>query len=207
MQQQVKQNGLFIGASDRLIYDPCYDRDRTSQSTDPLQYRVNANSIKNCNECLTGGAGPRASYFGYGDATVLDKSYAAPAQELVDVDSILSNRNVLQSRCKTAHYNPINVTKLHTNQSRKCNKFLDPITTSLTNPKSIYREMNVNRFIDIANNPQPVVFWNFAQDTYLEAIDNYTLRVPNVKDQSASLPSPIAGKSRPCIFTCGANCN
>lgn len=206
--REIKNQGVFIGASDRLIYDPCYNRDRTVQSTNPLQYRVNANAIKNCNECSSlSGAGPRASLNGYGDATLLDRSYAAPAQQLIDVDSILSNRNVLQSKCKTAHFNPVNVTKLRENQSKKCNKFLDPITTSLTNPKELYRELNINRFVDIGQNPQPVIFWNFASDTYLEAIDNYTLRLPNVKDVDMTLPTPVPGKGRPCIFTCSHQCN
>lgn len=205
---EVPQPGLFIGASDQLIYDRCYNNDRIAESTSPLQYRLNTNAIKNCDECASySGAGPRPSLNGYGNSTFLNKSYAAPAQQLVDVDSILSNRNVPQSKCKTGRYNPVNLTKLQGNNPRICNKFLDPITTSLTNPKSLYREMNINRFIDFGQNPQPVIFWNFASDTYLEAIDNHTVRIPRVKDNDSSLPTPLPGKSRPCIFTCSHQCN
>ena len=85
--------GVNIGHSSRLGYDKCYYTDRLSESVSPLLYQLNPNQINNCQACLSV-FGPRASHNGYGDSTSVGHT-TSPAQDLVDVESILSNRNVV----------------------------------------------------------------------------------------------------------------
>ena len=122
--------------------------------------------------------GPRGSHNGYGDSTTVGHRNA-PSQDLVDVESILSNRNVIASKCKDGKVNDIDVTKFQLQHARICNDFLDPVATHLTNPSANYRGMNINRFYDLDRNPQSVLFWNFQVNTQLEAKDNFKEALPH----------------------------
>lgn len=110
---------------------------------------------------------------------------------MVDVDSILSNRNVIKSKCKDGDVNPLDVTKYQLQHARVCNDYLDPIATHLTNPAQNYREMMISRFYDLGANPQNVIYWDGAVNTSLESRDNYKIRIPNVLNYDATLPKPV----------------
>jgi hypothetical protein len=166
-----------FGLSTKLQYDPCYINDDIEQSTQPLLSILDPNRVKNNEQCLST-LGPRAGHNGYGDNIPIQNPGLTPAQELVDIDSIMSNRNVKQSRCKSGNVNPIDVFKFKTYNSKECNNFLNPLETINSVPKQNYREMSINRFYDLNINPQVNIYYDGAVNTQLEAKDNFSNPYP-----------------------------
>ena len=198
-------SGFNFGRSDLLNYDPQTIKDDTEQSTAPLMSVLDPNRIKNCSQCLSLN-GPRASHNGWGDNIPIPNPGVAPAQQLVDIDSIMSNRNVKASNSRKGKVNDVDVFKFKTYDSTLCNKELDPLSSLLTYPKQLYREMSINRFYDLNINPQTNIYYNWAQNSQLEASDNYDLPYPYFFNMSV-LPNPIEGEAIPCKTTCKQNCN
>jgi hypothetical protein len=198
--------GVFIGHSSRMMYDKCAYDDYLSESVGSLVYRVNPNQINSCNSCLSVfGPRPTNGPGSYGVSTTTGH-VTAPSQKLVDVESILSNRNVIASRCKDGKVNDIDVTKFKLQHARTCNDFLDPISTHLTNPPQNYRGMTINRFFNLPKNPQANIFWDFGVNTKLEAKDNYHERVPRLIQYDPTLPEEFNGVNPPCKSNCASNC-
>jgi hypothetical protein len=198
--------GIAFGHSSKLQYDKkCYE-DYLSESVSPLLYKLNPMQINNCNSCNSL-FGPRSSGGpnSYGVSTTVG-NVTAPSQALADVESILSNRNVLASKCKDAQVNDIDVTKFQLQHARVCNDFLDPLATHLTNPPANYRGMSINRFYDLPKNPQANIFNNFAVNSKLEAKDNYRERVPRLVKYDPALPAELKGQNKPCRYHCYGNC-
>jgi len=197
--------GVNIGHSSRLDYDRCAYNDYLSESVSPLLYRLNPDQINSCNSCLSV-FGPRSSSGAnsYGVSTTVGH-VTAPSQGLVDVESILSNRNVIASKCKDGKVNDINVTKFKLQHARICNDFLDPVSTHLTNPAANYRGMSINRFYNLPKNAQANIFYNFAINTKLEAKDNYRERVPRLVSYDPSMPKDIKGKNKVCKYNCAGS--
>ena len=198
--------GINQGHSGRMIYDEkCY-QDYLSESVSPLLYKLNPHQINNCNSCLSL-FGPRSSAGAnsYGVSTTAG-NVTAPSQALADVESILSNRNVLASKCKDAQVNDIDVTKFQLQHARVCNDFLDPLATHLTNPPANYRGMSINRFYDLPKNPQANIFNSFAINSKLEAKDNYRERVPRLVKYDPALPEGLKSQNKPCRYHCYGNC-
>ena len=182
---------MNIGHSSKLIYDDQAYKDRLIESVSPLGYQLNPYRTTNCNSCLST-LGPRASLYGEGVSTTIPEGSTrriAPVNELVDIDSILSNRNVKHSKTKSGEVNNIDVTKFKLSHVDQCDKFLDSISSRLSYPSSNYRSIGVNRFYDLPKNPQSVIFWDFAVNTRLEAKDNYKAEIPKVKLFDPSLPT------------------
>lgn len=200
----VSNRGIQFGHSSRTGYDKCFLEDDIAQSVSPLLYRLNPNQINNCQACLSV-FGPRAGHNGYGDSTTVGHT-TAPAQDLVDVESILSNRNVIASRCKDGKVNDIDVTKFKLQHARVCNDFLDPIASHLTNPPQNYREMAINRFYDLDRPIQNAIFWNYSVNTQLEAIDNYAERIPFLKNYDPTLPREYKGNNPSCKYPTTSHC-
>lgn len=186
------------GYSGRLGYDKCFIDDDISQSVGPLLYTLNPNRINNCNACLSV-FGPRSGFNGYGVSTTVGHKTAI-AQELVDVESILSNRNVIASKCKDGKVNDIDVTQFQLQHARTCNDFLDPLATHLTNPPTTYREMGINRFYNLSTQPQAVIYWDTAVNTTLESKDNYRERIPRLINQEISLPEEVKSSNLPNVW-------
>lgn len=198
-------SNVMFGHSSRLGYDQCYNNDRVSESVGPMLYRLNPNQIHNCNACLSV-FGPRTGHNGYGNSTPVGNAIA-PAQELTDVESMLQGRNVLQSKCKDGKLNNIDISKYKVQHARTCDHFLDPIASRLTNPPQTYREVATNRFYDLPKNPQANIFWNFAENTQLQAKDNHREKIPKLIDNDPALPKELRGKNKPCKYNCYANCS
>jgi hypothetical protein len=188
--------GIPIGHSSRDKYDKCYYDDYLMESTGPLLYKLDPNQINNCSSCLSV-FGTRSGHNGYGVSTTVDAHITAPAQQLVDVDSILSNRNVVAGRCKKSKVNDIDVNEFKLVHPTVCNSFLDPIATHLTNPAQNYRSMAINRFFNLPKPAQTNIFYNFAVNSQLEAKDNYKERIPRLRAYDASLPRELKGRNPP----------
>jgi hypothetical protein len=189
--------GVFIGHSSRLGYDTDYFNDRVSESVGPLAYRLSTNQINNCNGCLSV-FGPRTttgSAHSQGVSSVASHN-DADALKLVSLESILSNRNVIQSKSKRGNTNPVNPLNFSLNHARVCNDFLDPVSTHLTNPPINYRGVNINRFYNLDRNPQLNIFYDFSTNTKLEAKDNYKEKIPRmIVDKSLPNFRPADRKS------------
>lgn len=184
-------SNVNFGHSSRLAYDKCAYEDRLSESVGPVLYRLNPQYNVNCNACLST-LGPRSSYQGYGDSTTLQGPNVL-SHDFVDVESILSNRNVLQSKCKDGKVNDIDPTRFTLQHARVCNDFLNPISSRLTNPPTNYRGMSCNRFFNLPKNPQANIFWNFSTNTKLESKDNYREKIPSVIRYEPALPKEFKG--------------
>jgi len=197
--------GINQGFSTRLSYDKCAYDDYLQESVASLNYKLNADQQMNCNSCLSVfGPRPTSGPSSYGVGTVTGNPLAT-SQSLVDIESILSNRNVIASKCKDGQVNDINVTKFKLVQPKICNNFLDPVATHLTNPPVNYRSVALNRFYDLPKNPQANIYWDRAANTKLEAIDNYNERYPKVIKYDPTLPTPLNDKGKKCKYDCYRN--
>jgi hypothetical protein len=193
------QNKLNIGNFSRLSYDECAYPDKLKESVSPAQYRLSPDQMYNCNSCLSD-FGPRSSNNGRGnDVSRNGETGYAASQDLVDVDSILSNRNVKQSKCKTGHVNPIDVTKYKLNNVKLCSNYLNPEASRLSYPASNYRDMPIDRFYNLYRNPQANIFWDGAVNTRLEAKDNMVVDIP-VPWVDRTAPNEVKG-----VKQCGIN--
>ena len=184
---------MNIGYSSRSIYDECAYQDRTKESTDPFLYRLNPNSIHNCEMCFSA-LGPRSSRMGEEVSTTAEHQVAT-AQYLTDVESVLTNRNLPKNKCRNGEVNPIDVTKLPLHHLRSCGGYLDPMASRLSYPPFNYREMAINRFHDLPTNPQEPIFYDFAVNSKLEAKDNFVYSTGNIRLNDPTLPSEFMGES------------
>ena len=190
---------MNIGYSSRLPYDEGTYADKISESTYSINYRINSDLIYNEKRCRSK-FGPRSGYMGHGVSVPRDLGYAE-ANDLIDVDSIFSNRNTKTTKSKRGNVNlenPIDLYKLY--DSKTCDNTLDAQYTKDTHPASNYRDLEVNRFYNLPRNPQNVIFENFSVNTRLEAKDNYNKKCPQPWPELAG-PKPNSSKPNDCTAT------
>jgi len=180
---------MLIGHSSRLGYDNCYYPDRLSESTSPMAYRLSENNMYNCKHCL-----PNYGPYGMSKSPAISRipvknaRGVAVSQDLADLESILTNRNVKESKCKNGKVNPINVTKFSLQHGTKCSRFLDPTYSRLDYPVANYRDLATNRFYNLPKDPQVPIFWDFSINTKLEEKDNFTPKLPKMWSAKGVLP-------------------
>lgn len=191
---------MNIGHSSRLLYDDDVYEDKIRESTSPMSYRLNSDRIQNCNPCLST-LGPRSGYNGYGVSTTGIKT-PATAQDFVELETVLSNRNLRHSKARSGRVNPIDVTKYQLEHAPICNNKLNPESSRLSYPAYNYRDASINRFYNLHRDPQANIFWDFAVNTSLEAKDNYAPKAPRPFDVNKSLPKEVLGGGPPKCFTC-----
>lgn len=195
---------MNAGYSSRMPYDKGVYEDRVEESTGPLKYRINDNYNQNCSACLST-LGPRSGYQGYGVSTAFGLQ-APISQNNIDIDSILSNRNVRASQHRRDQVNQIGISDFKLHHPRICGDFLNPTQTRLTDPPTTYRSMAINRFENLPHNPQDNIFWDFSRNTTLEAKDNFRHEMPEIWEVDASLPKELKGTQTPCRYGCQAYC-
>lgn len=190
-------------------YDKCAYPEDLFESTAPYSYVMNSDRIHNCNSCLTT-LGPRSSYYGSGVSSPTG-DVVAVAQQNVDIDSVLSNRNVPLSKCKKGKVNPINVTQIKTKDIPVCNDYLDGQNTRMTEPAMFYRGTAINRFYDLNKNPQENIFYDWSVNTSLDARDNFIPKIPT--PMTDKMTPKGDNKWSPCNVkingnaNCGTSCN
>jgi len=167
---------LFAGHFSHPKYDKCAYPEDLYESTAPYAYVMNTDRIHNCNGCLTT-FGPRGGLLGAGVSSPSGDVIAA-AQQYVDVDSITSNRNMPLSKCKRGKVNPVDITKIKTQNLPVCNDYLDGQHSRMTDNAMFYRGAPVNRFYDLNKDPQANIFYDWAINTSLEAQDNFIPDLP-----------------------------
>jgi hypothetical protein len=177
---------MNIGYNQLLINDKCAIRDRTKRSTDPMIYKLDTNQIWNCNQCLST-LGPRTNHMG-NESSTYNGHPVATSNWQVDIESVLTNRNVPTSKCNTGNVNPINVTKLQEQHLSSCGSFLDPSSSRLTHPSFNYREAPIDRFYNLNQNPQEGIYWDWSVNTKNEARDNFKFNYDKNKLYDPTLP-------------------
>lgn len=188
---------MNIGHSSRLPYDECAYPDKLRESTSSGNYKLSTDQIYNCDRCLST-LGPRSSYMGHGVSRAVNTKYAE-SQDLIDLDSIMSNRNVKTSKCKRGKVNHADLSKYELSHAKMCGNALDSEYTKLSHPPSNYRDMNINRFYNLIHDPQEPIFWDFASNTRLEAKDNHRPQMPQIwPDLAGPQPQPKS----PCKVQC-----
>ena len=193
---------MNIGNFNRLSYDDCAFQDRTKQSTVPLNYRLSVDQIYNRDRCLSSN-GPRNGT--YGCSTIGDAGYAV-SQNQVDVESILSNRNVKANKCRTSDMvNPVNPTTMKPTFAPICDNKMKPSYTRLSHSAKNYRSMGVNRFFDPIFPPQDNIFYDFSRNTVLEAKDNYIPNMPKPWSQTTGLPVASETGYKQCTMQCNSD--
>lgn len=176
------------GHSSRLSYDDMTYQDKIKESVGPLHYRLDHNRIHNCDHCLST-FGPRSSYMGHGVSMVVDNEPAvSQSPHMVNIESILTNRNTFASKNKKNQINPINVTKFKLKHPRICNNNLNPLSSRLSYPTANYREMGLNRFHDLNKPIQRVIFWDSSINTKLDAKDNFVPQIPKIWSTGPTIP-------------------
>jgi hypothetical protein len=160
------------------MYDKCAYPENLYESTAPYNYIMNTDRIHNCNGCLTT-FGPRSSFLGAGVSSPSGDVVAA-SQQNIDIDSVMSNRNVPLSKCKKGKVNPVNVTKIKTKNLPICNDYLDAQHTKMTDPAMFYRGSAINRFFDPIKDPQANIYYSWTVNSQLEARDNFVPELPDL---------------------------
>ena len=163
-----------IGKSDNIIYDQDAYNLWKKTSIKPMNYMLSVYSRYNPSEC-DAGVGINHGYMGNNGGTLTGPAIAK-AQQLVDLDSIFSNRNVRTNKGETGHLNPINpISDFTIKDCERCKNSVAPKYSRLTNPINKYRGMSINRFYDIGANPQPATVkpFIFYTNTTLQARDNF----------------------------------
>lgn len=188
---------MNFGHSSRLPYDDGVYEDKIRASTYSLKYKLSPDQMHNCKSCLST-LGPRGAKNGVSKAR--QTGYAS-SQDLVDVESVLLNRNVKMSKHPRDGVNPVDVTKHKLMHARICNNQLNPETTRLSYPASNYRDMPINRFYDLPKDPQANIYWDIAVNTRLEAIDNFRPEVP-VPWADRAQPTEKQEQFTQCQTTC-----
>jgi hypothetical protein len=194
--QNCGNSGFNFGSSSRLGYDTNNIDERIQQSTAPLQSILDPVRVRNCNECHSLN-GPRSGKNGYGVSIPIQNPSITPAQDLVDIDSVMTNRNVKTTKTRRGMVNDVDLNKYKLHDAKLCDRGLDPLSSILSYPKQLYREMSINRFYDNNINPQLNIYWNGAVNSRLEAKDNYNYDLPYSleQDECASKVQPNRNSS------------
>lgn len=184
-------------ASTKKRYDECSTSLFYKQSTDPLAYRLSSNFANNCSKCYTN-YGPRGQDM---NVSVIKN------ENLIDVDSLLTNRSKVASDCKDGLVTDIQFNKYKKYNLPICNNFLDREDSRLTHPIINYRGMTIDWFFTprVSNRDEQCnLFWDFAENTRLTTKDSYRPDIPVPMDQGYSFPVEKVQKNKKCPqFTMG----
>ena len=170
---------MNIGNSTRLPYDKCAYPDRLTESVSPGTYRLQPFQNYRCDSCLYTN-GPRTGYNGYGVSTTVEDG-PAMSQRLVDVESVLSNREVKTSKCKDGNINKVRPQDFKLLNKNVCGDDQFRRYSHLSHPAFNYKEAPIDRFYNLVRDPQANIFYDFAKNTVLEAKDNYIYSIPNIQ--------------------------
>lgn len=182
-------------ASTRKIYDECSTDLYYKQSTDPLSYRLLPDYANNCQKCYSD-YGPRGQDM---NVSVITN------QNLIDVDSLLTNRSKVASDCRDGLVTDIKFDQYKKYNLPKCDRFMDRTDTRLTHPIHNYRGMTLDWFFEprVGNRDEQCnIFWNFEENTRLTARDSYRPDIPLPLNPVNALPKEKIKKKKECFKYC-----
>ena len=171
--------GISAGHFSGVKYDDDKYLEDVYDSTSPYSYYINPNYNFNCKGRLNL-YGPRGGLMGVGVSS-LSGDVLAAGQQNVDMDSIMSNRNVPGSRARQGKVNPVDLSKIRLKDVPICDSgYLDYSHTKMTDPALFMRGCPINRFYDLNKDPQANIYYDWGINTSLDARDNYTIKLPNL---------------------------
>jgi|APSaa5957512622_1039677.scaffolds.fasta_scaffold14897_2 hypothetical protein len=173
-------------ASTRIPYDECAFKEEVTQSVIPGLYHLYDGQYENKDKCIFY-AGPRNTRtYNSSEVSQVDRN------NLVDVDSILSGRNVPLTRCMEGRkMEDLNkqCDGLKIQNPLLCSDFLLPTETRYSHPAERYKAMPCVGCFPLEYpmiDPKEFVFWGhngISRDglgTRNYVKDNYTEKTPNV---------------------------
>lgn len=173
---------MNFGYFSRLSYDKGAYEDKLFESTYGLGYKTNIDQIYNKDGCFYDN-GPNTSFMGVGISSPIG-NVPAQAQKLIDVDSLMSNRNVKRSKLKKGRVNDIDINKFEYKHFPNCKKSMETIQSRMELPAMMYRDIGIDRFYDLPRNPQKNIFWDFSVESRNDAKDKYMPQKPRQIDNS-----------------------
>jgi hypothetical protein len=187
--------GQFSRASsDTGVYD-----EKLYDSMNPTKYRMDSTQIRNCGRCLS--TTDKRGKFG---VSTFGSLSAPESQDLADLESVFTNRNVKISKARTGRVNPVNPLLTSSGSivhQRECLTDKDTAYTRFSHPAQSYRDAGINRFYNLLHDPQEHIFSDFSANTRLEAKDNYVPDYPVPwSDISLPVPKPDQLKQRVCSW-------
>lgn len=187
------------GHSGKLKYDNDTIQHSIQQSVQPGHYKLEQYQNHNCDGCLTS-LGP----IGKNGVSTAVPSHPAMSQQLVDVETMLSNRDVKASKSKNGRTNLVDINKIKLIHHNECDSKLNPQYSHLSYPTVLSREMPTNRFHNLPKDPQSSIRWERPTNSVLHAKDNFVPVLPTPLDDHKILP--IASKLQPhCEVKCGVD--
>jgi hypothetical protein len=188
---------MNIGHFSRLSCDSGVYDEKLYDSMNPTKYRMETGQIRNCGRCLS--TTDKRGKFGVSTIGTLSSS---ESQDLVDLESVFTNRNVKTSKARTGRVNPVNpVLSGSVVHQRDCMTSGDTLYTRFSHPAQTYRDAGINRFYNLLHDPQEHIFSDFSINSRLEAKDNF---VPDYSkpwaDMSLPVPKPEQPKQRVCSW-------
>ncbi len=166
----------MAGQFTRSKYDEPYFLARINQSVAPMHNRLYVGQKRNCNKCL-----PLTGSYYFGDR------FDSKNPNQVNIETVLKrqNRPWGSARDRVHWINP----KMHNfDVPTVCSKFNDQMPTLLTHPKEHFKEIVLDRFYDLQRDQSAFIFWDTAQNSRLNAKDNYKVKYPILIDINSSLP-------------------
>ena len=189
-----------------------YDKNTTindiKQSVNPYTYVSDINSRNNSNQktFLYGG---RPS-FQSGVSNMVGNA-PATSQQNVDIDSIMSNRNVPLSRSREAKVNHVNLSSIKLKDLQVGTDYIDYRHTRMTDPAMFVRGCPINRFYTLNKNPQENIYYDWGVNTKLDAKDNFNAELPNLsmigKDTVPTKPRDRKHEWKPQVYEINPNGN
>ncbi len=176
----------------RQSYDRDAYSDRVKQSIGEMGFTLDLNRVENNERCMTYN-GPRHK----------NAYYAYKPTELVDIDSVLSNRTFVNTQGVAKRRDQYGVgDKLMEKNNNKyfpkeCNNFLDAEDSRFTHPKDWYRGLGFDVFYPLHKDPQCGVFWNFELNTRLYSRDTIFPKLPEPIDGNKVVLKPL-GPRKDC---------
>jgi hypothetical protein len=181
----------------RNKYDKCAYNLQMERSTNPGDYRLAAEFAENCDQCFSS-FGPVGSK---SDVSLVKENMDLSFKEMTEVESALSWRNQLLSKCNN-NATPLN--KFNVHHKTVCNNSLTPEDTRFTFPLDNFRGMSLTEYMlepYLHVNPQCMIQHNddkIGLNSRLNAKDNYKLVNPKMVDSEEALPKEIPTPKKIC---------
>ena len=179
----------------RIRYDNCAYDLQMGRSVGPGDYRLYGSFAENCDQCLSydGPIGAKS------DVSIVKKPLDLSFKEMAEVESELSWRNQLLTKCNNNN-TPIN--KYKPNHKPSCSKKLTSEDTRFTHPIDNYRCMSLTNYqVEpyLHVNPQCHVQEDrIGMNSRLHAKDIYKIPVQDFLDNGEALPKEIPYKKEIC---------
>lgn len=165
----IQSSGPHFGIVTHPYFDSKYESHRTIRNDKHYGHKTSPHFIYNKSSCM-----PTVGRIGATiGASLVVGDVIAPRLHLIDIENKLLNRDVGPSRTIGGGVSDLDVKKIKLNDVNPCGKFSNESFTRLTQPPILHREVAIDRFYDLLDDPQSHIYDSVARNTRLEARDNW----------------------------------